>query len=288
VDTLKVRFVAQDYAGVPYSNITVTATPLESSGPWSWLLSLFGISGDTDINGTVLTGTTGSDGAIVFTMVQSVKYRVQFTDLTRGIDASIDIYPQEDAVVISLWPATTPAQSQVVTYELTADAIDDDNTRLRLRYADAARNTTEIVFYVYDDERALVHTESSSSQNTTLTYNLANNPGHTYYFGFYAEHSRYGNITLDKFISFGGDRPRVDLADWIPLYAYNWAAVCIIVCVAAVFGYLSRSFGFVIVPVFGLIFTYMEWLQNPLEITIGALVLGVIIYLREREGETGL
>jgi len=101
---LPVRFVVQTYAGQPLANITVTATPLESTGPWSWLYDLFGISGDADLTGTVLAGTTDSGGGIVFPLIKTVKYRVDVTDASRGINTSITLYPQEDAVVISVWP----------------------------------------------------------------------------------------------------------------------------------------------------------------------------------------
>ena len=43
----------------------------------------------------------------------------------------------------------------------------------------------------------------------------------------------------------------------------------------------------VLVPVFGLLFTYMEWLNTPVLLTLCAMTLGILLYLRYTEGETG-
>ena len=79
----------------------------------------------------------------------------------------------------------------------------------------------------------------------------------------------------------------VDFADWIPLWVYNWAAIGFIVCIAAIFGFQTQKFGVVTVPVFGLLFTYMGWLDTPILLTLCAMTLGVMLYLRYSEGETG-
>ena len=79
----------------------------------------------------------------------------------------------------------------------------------------------------------------------------------------------------------------MDFADWIPLWVYNWLAIGIIVCIAGIFGFQTLKFGVVLVPVFALLFTYMEWLDTPILLTMCAMTLGVLMYLRYSEGETG-
>jgi type III secretory pathway component EscS len=79
----------------------------------------------------------------------------------------------------------------------------------------------------------------------------------------------------------------LDFADWIPLWVYNWLAIAIIVCIAAIFGFQTLKFGVVLVPVFALLFTYMEWLDTPVLLTLCAMTLGILLYMRYSEGETG-
>lgn len=288
LSTVKVRFVVLDYVGQRFDNVTVTATPLESTGPWGWLEDLLGIPGEVDVENEVLTGTTGTDGAIVFTMVESVKYRVDITDASQGISTSITIYPKEDEIPVYIWPATTPPLGTTVTYDLTAAALDDENTRLRLTYRDGLANTTSVTFYVTTENGTLIHSETETGDaNVTISYDMENVPGEVFIFGFEARHGTYGTITQDQFIRFESNRPRVDFADWIPLWVYNWAAIGIIVCIAAIFGFQTLKFGVVLVPVFGLLFSYMGWLGTPMLLLLCAMTLGVLLYLRYSEGDTG-
>lgn len=288
LSTVKVRLIIMDYVGQRFENVTVTATPLESTGPWAWLEDLFGVPGQVDIQHEVLTGTTGTDGGIVFALVESVKYRIDISDPAQGISTSITLYPKEDEIPVYIWPATTPPLSEAVDYALAASPVDDEHTEIRLTYRDGLENTTSVTFYVKNESGVLVHSETETGgANVTLTYALTNEPGSTYLFGFEANHGTYGTITQDRFIRFAGDRPRVDFADWIPLWAYNWAAIAFIVCIAAIFGFQTLKFGVVIVPIFALIFTYMEWLDTPVLLTLCAMTLGILLYLRYSEGETG-
>ena len=288
LSTVKVRFVVLDYVGQRFENVTVTATPLESTGPWGWLEDLLGIPGEVDVENEVLTGTTGTDGAIVFTMVESVKYRVDITDASQGISTSITIYPKEDEIPVYIWPATTPPLGEAVTYDLSATPLDDENTRLRLTYSDALDNTTSVTFYVTTENGTLIHSETETGDaNVTISYEMVNVPGEVFIFGFEATHGTYGTITKDQFIRFSNDRPLVDFAPWIPLWVYNWAAIGFIVCIAAIFGFQTLKFGVVLVPVFALLFTYMEWLDTPVLLTLCAMTLGILLYMRYSEGETG-
>ncbi|MFA7121398.1 MAG: PKD domain-containing protein [Bacilli bacterium] len=286
LSTVKVRFVVLDYVGQRFGNVTVTATPLESTGPWAWLEDLLGVPGEVDVKNEVLTGTTGTDGGIVFTMVESVKYRVDITDASQGISTSITIYPKEDEIPVYIWPATTPPLGETVDYDLTATALDDENTRLTLTYRDGLANTTSVRFYVRTEAGEYVHTETGKG-NVTLSYEMPNEPGEVYIFGFEAQHGVYGLITKDQFVRFESNRPKVDFAPWIPLWVYNWAAIGFIVCIAAIFGFQTLKFGVVLVPVFALLFTYMEWLDTPVLLTLCAMTLGILLYMRYSEGETG-
>ncbi len=286
--TVKLRLIVMDYQGQRFEGVRVTATPLESTGPWAWLEELLGVPGKVDVRNQVLNGTSGTDGAVVFALIESVKYRIDISDPARGIDTTITLYPKEDEIPVYIWPTTPPQLSEVVTYDLVASPIDDEQTQLQLTYRDGFANTTSVRFYVKNESGAEIHSDTQNNQaNITITYNIVNRPGETLIFGFEAQHSIYGTITKDQFIRFESIRPMVDFADWIPLWVYNWIAIGFIICIAGIFGFQTLKFGVVIVPIFGLLFTYMGWLETPIMLTLCAMTLGVMLYLRYSEGETG-
>lgn len=284
----QVKFTVLWAFGGPINEVSVTATPLESSNPWTWLEDLLGVPGEADVQGTVLRGQTGTDGGITFAMIESVKYRIDIFDPVRGIDTSITIYPKEDATTIYVWPVTPRPESEVLTYDLTATPIDADSTRLTLTYRDTTAKPATVTFYVRNETGAEIYTETQpGSTNLTISYGMENDPPHTYIFGFSVNHPTYGEIKQDRFITFTSDRPLVDLAPWIPRDIYNWAALCIIVLIAAIPGYFTAKFGVVFVPAFAAFFSFIGWLLTPWYLISGALALGVLIYIRWTEGDTG-
>lgn len=283
-----VKFNIISAFGGAIAGVSVTATPLESSNPWDWLEDLLGVPGKADIKGTILRGSTGTDGGITFAMIESVKYRIDIYDPERGIDTSVTIYPKEDETTIYIWPNTPPPQSDIVDYSLTATVIDGDTTQLTLRYVDGAAKTTSVTFYVSDEEGEIIETVTRTGESDlTISYNVTNKPGEVYLFGFTAQHTEFGEIKQDQFIRFSSNRPAIDFATWIPLWAYEWTAIGLLVCIAAIFGFGSLKYGVVLVPVFGLLFSFVGWLSTPPLIIISALVLGVMMYIRISEGETG-
>lgn len=285
----QVKFTVLWAFGGPIEGVDVTATPIESSNPWAWLEDLLGVPGEADVQGTVLRGQTGTDGGITFAMIESVKYRIDIFDPVRGIDTSITIYPKEDATTIYVWPVTSRPESEVLTYDLTATPIDDDSTQLALTYRDTTAKTSTVTFYVKNETGAEIYNETQpGSANLTITYGMENQPGSTFIFGFTALHETYGEIKKDQFIRFESTRPLIDFAPWIPLWAYEWISIGLLICIGAIFGYGSLKYGVVVVPVFGLLFSFMGWLSTPILILSSALVIGVLLYIRITEGETGV
>lgn len=281
---LPVRFVVQTYAGQPLENITVTATPLESTGPWAWLYDLFGISGDADLNGTVLAGTTDSGGGIVFPLIKTVKYRVTVTDASRGIDTSITLYPQEDAVVISVWPQEPVGSAGDFTLYAEEEA---GGTRVGVRYA--AAGVTRVTFTVKDEAGAVLYTRTSAAPEDDLSYLLDGEPGEVFTYGYAGEHPEYGRVQKDQFIRFEGEaRPLIDLAPWIPLFVYHWASIFLIVGFAMTFVRGEIRGALLTIPIIAGILWLIGWFQVPWLVIGGVLVLGILIYARMGESDLGI
>ncbi len=281
---LPVRFVVQSYTGQPLANITVTATPLESTGPWAWLYDLFGISGDADLNGTVLAGTTDTGGGIVLPLIKTVKYRVDVTDASRGIDTSITLYPQEDAVVISVWPQEPAGSAGDFTLYAEEEA---GGTRVGVRYA--AAGVTRVTFTVKDEAGAVLYTRTSAAPEDDLSYLLDGEPGEVFTYGYAGEHPEYGRVQKDQFIRFEGEaRPLIDLAPWIPLFVYHWASIFLIVGFAMTFVRGEIRGALLTIPIIAGILWLIGWFQVPWLVIGGVLVLGILIYARMGESDLGI
>ena len=275
------RFVIQTYSGQPLENVNVTATPLESTGPLSWLLDLFGISGDVDINGTVLTGTTDSGGGIVLPLIRSVKYRIDVVDLTRGIDTSITIYPQEDEVLLSVWPQETP--SPAGDFQLYAEEEAGD-MRVGVRYAtvDLAR----VTFTVTTEAGEITFRDVSTAQEDHLSYLLDGDPGDVFLYGYAAELRSGEVVRQDQYIRFAAEsRPWIDLAPWIPRSAYHWAAVFLLVGFSWTFGRGEIRGALLTIPILAGILWLIGWLDVSWLLIGVILVLGVLVYMRLSEDD---
>ena len=275
------RFVIQTYSGQALANVTVTATPLESTGPLSWLLDLFGISGDVDINGTVLTGTTDTRGGIVLPLIRSVKYRVDVTDPARGIDTSITIYPQEDEVLLSVWPQETPSPAGDFVLYAEEEAGD---MRVGVRYAtvDLARLT----FTVTTEGGVLVHRSTSAAQEDDLSYLLDGDPGEVYLYGYVAELRSGEVVRQDQYVRFAAEsRPWIDLAPWIPRGVYNWAAIFLLMGFSWTFGRGEIRGALLTIPILAGVLWLIGWLEVSWLLIGAILTLGILVYMRLSEDD---
>ena len=275
------RFVIQSYTGQPLENINVTATPLESTGPLSWLLDLFGISGDVDINGTVLSGTTDSSGGIVLPLIRTVKYQIDIVDPSRGVNTTITTYPHEDEIVISVWPQETP--SPAGDFQLYAEEEAGD-MRVGVRYAtvDLAR----VTFTVTTEGGVLVHRSTSAAGEGDLSYLLDGEPGEVYLYGYAAELKTGEVVRQDQYIRFAAEsRPWIDLAPWIPRSAYHWAAVFLLVGFSWTFGRGEVRGALLTIPILAGVLWLIGWLDVSWLLVGVILVLGILVYMRLSEDD---
>jgi len=275
------RFVVQTYSGQPLANITVTATPLESTGPWAWLLDLFGISGDVDVSGTVLAGTTGTDGGIVLPLLRGVKYLVAVTDPARGIDTSITIYPQEDEVLLSVWPQETP--SPAGDFQLYAEEEAGD-MRVGVRYAtvDLARLT----FTVTTEAGEVVARKVSTAQEDDLSHVIDGDPGEVYLYGYVGELKTGEVVRQDQYVRFAAEsRPWIDLAPWIPRGVYNWAAIFLLMGFSWTFGRGEIRGALLTIPILAGVLWLIGWLEVSWLLIGAILTLGILVYMRLSEDD---
>lgn len=288
----QVRFVVQDNFGRPLEGVNITAQAIEASTPWSWITNLLGIESteDMDIQNTTLSGTTGTDGSWTTIMVESVKYRMTFTEEDLGINVVRDLYPKEDEYVIWIRLREVVNASAYPDYLVWAEDVDIDTVAIKMMYHDPGLGTTDLDYYILDSDGAIVHTQSWSPVTTEYTnhsYNLDNVKGEQYTFGFNATHEDYGEISFWKGITMKGTGLLVDLgfedSNW-----YMWISLCIVFIVGGCFHISTVKQGVIVTPLMAGLFWYIGWLPAWIGGFIGlAGALGVLIHMRKQEYKTG-
>lgn len=281
-----VRFTYVDAYGNPITGATVTATALESTNPWSWLEGIFGFSSTIDIEGTVLSGTTGSDGTLSFMMVETVEYRVNCVKASAGINHTVDIYPKESEYFIRVG-ALPSVGANYPTYSLNATTV-GSNVVLFGNYSDTSGSTTAAYFVVLNSTGSEVYNSS-----ITLTggvgsayFSVNNTKGEQYRAGIVAFHSTEGTIEKWIDVTLKGSGRLVDFGEGWTDFMYLVMAVAGIFLVAGCFGEIDVKLGAFFVPLMGSFFLFIGWLplQYAAFISIAGF-LGGLYYIRGKLGE---
>jgi PKD repeat protein len=97
-----VQITVMDLFGARLYNVNVNATYNQSSMPTAWITELYGIQGTPAgdmVNRTLMmSGSTGSDGTITFTMLGSLKYDFTLQSTTYGLNANRSLFPSDSMV----------------------------------------------------------------------------------------------------------------------------------------------------------------------------------------------
>jgi hypothetical protein len=288
----QVRFLIQDTYGRPIQYALVTATPVESTTPWSWLTSWIGINSTVNVQGQTLSGTTGRDGSWDTMMVESVRYTIQVTNATQGINHAIDLYPKEESYTIWINLKGTKNLTQYPSWVLDAQTYNATYISLNMSYRDIAGKTTTLTYWVKSVDNTLIYSKvytNPAAGYTNWSYQVLNTNGGMYYFGFNASNSDYGNVTGAKGITMHGSGPLVDFGitdtSW-----YMWFALLFMFLIGGIFSAKNIFLGAVVTPLWGgLLFTYIGWIPwymgagivgAGISIAVG---LGVLAYMRQQE-----
>lgn len=200
--------------GVPVRNATITATIDETSiGGTNWLSTLYGVSDQaTDIDTTVLTGTTDYNGVITFPVYGAAKYSLNIVEPTTDVSETIELYPSLTEYVIIV----TSSAVQLISSEQSGDYINGtlhvtgsgSTINLNLTYSDESLTTDNVTFYVNYPNASRVFTKqilgTTENQSFVTGYTVNNVAGQGYVFGFAANSTKFGNISKDQGITLKG------------------------------------------------------------------------------------
>lgn len=306
----KVRFMCQDYLGIPIVGMNVTAIGVESSlGSIDWIPKLFGINlNETPILDTQMVGTTGTDGGVNFVMIETERYQLHYELPSKGIDEYRYYYPKEESYLEIFWtestlfapPTIPPCGAPTYTASVTINGTNADYDDIHLTYSDCSGHTTNTTVYVNDIsdnkvKQQLYTNNSPTPNNVSLSYPVRNATGASYRFGvtgrtvtgtpFHQESTLKLKTSIWKYNPLNAEN-----GDPFAVWFYNIIAVGLIILFALFFGRWSIKAGVVIIPLIALYFSelYMNWLLTPALLVTVAVILAVLAYLRFAEEEAQL
>jgi hypothetical protein len=236
-----------------------------------------------------MTGITGADGAVVFTMLPSFQYIMQFSGGSLSAPFQTILFPQQETYTIWIpGAAYVPAYASVAMNNSLPVYLLSGNTQanLSMSYNDTTGQTASVTFLVYTANGTLLYSEPHTGvQQATANYTVDNVWGEGYYYGFTAT-SIGGTVEppLMKGITMKGPSGvMVDfgLTDGV---MYEWIAFALIMLVGAMFtSERTQYFGGVLTPMTGLIMWWFGWVPSSafLGICIFMVFFGALAYMKD-------
>ncbi len=274
---VELRF--RNFYGTPVTDVEVTATPVETSGVWGWLKSIFGYTENIGITNTTLKGITDTNGAISFPMVEVMKYKVNYKK--GDIDKTFTLYPKEDQYDVFLPYSTPDLVTEGVSLNISVHTINSTHSNITFSYSDTTNKTTRV--YLFADIESENYGNQTFLSTSNIIYNITVRSNDEYISGIVAEKSDFEgeDIVLTKVIKF--KELLIDLG--IKDEYYTWISVLCIFFLSGLFSTAISKYGYIIVPCSIGCFYYIGWLDVSKTLVIIVIVLGVLLYYSKRERE---
>ena len=245
-----VEFQVVSIWGVPLSNVNVTALGYETTMTnLTWLDKWFGYSPEVEIYNSTMTGLTDSNGALSFMMVETIKYKMWFTNTSQNISAYREIYPKDERYVITIGEIPT----QKIAYWITTAQNNTANTaNITLHYSDynSPVKTNWVNFSIYYlDNDTLAYTyniTSISETNENTSINL--NASYSYKVKCVADHDDFGVFEWYVTVVFiMPEKPKLPVVQTLKNSLEDWQlqtfSLFVIILFALIFGAYSSGVG---------------------------------------------
>jgi hypothetical protein len=290
-----VRIACANYLGSPIADMNVTAVVVESTSPYAWLTDIFGInSNETQIVNTSLAGTTDTEGAIAFMMVENLKYKIDFVKPGESINQTNYLYPKEGEYVYVFWSEVPPSLygSVSLSFWNSTNLSNPLYMDLGIVYTDTGSTTDNLKFTVYYENDTVLFTRNASTPNSwNISYPVLVERGVAYIWGIRANNTRFDQQSVQsQIIRFGGS-PTIPFSlcrpgDPVPCTWNQWAALGIIFVVALLFGRVTIKYASAIIVLLTLFFAYIQWLNYTPLLLSTIVFLGILFYYRYADQES--
>ena len=257
----KVKFTVKSLWGTLYSGVTTSV-----------------YTGGTATGDTLYTGTTGTDGAVVFELSEEVQYTITFIDETQNIDETRTLYPIhiEYTIIVfgaNLIPDDRPSDD--ILFGCYGKTINMTHGYINVSFNDTSGTTTLAELWINDTNQTQLYYFNTTDSDKAWSQ-VVDGGNASYVVTF-----KLNNTVLDeqlvitRTIHFN-DEVRVNLGldeGW----KYQLIAVIIISVIALLGSALNAEIIAVITVLVGWLMVFFGWLQAgatiPEQITLGLMML---------------
>jgi hypothetical protein len=296
-----VEFYVVDKAGSPVEGVNVTAIGYETTmDDWSWLNSIFGFENVTEIQGTNMTGFTGTDGVISFMMVETIKYKITFVNASANINKTMYLYPKGDRYIITVgesyhWWSSEHNINEVINISVTTSKINSTHAYINVSYNDSLNITSNVSILLNQtnesdwlNQTILDSYYENNQGNVTHSFIIENYKGKSYFVRFIIDHNEFGEFIRDYAVKFKG---LIGDLGWDE-DVYPLLAFAIILFVGAMFGAVSAEQGALVCCGLGWIFYGIGWLNilgisAPIALTL-ATIIAIFANMIKRQRMEGI
>ena len=158
------------------------------------------------------TGTTGTDGAVVFELDEYVQYTLTFIDSDQGIDETITLYPKDDAYTVYtgvgnliddlLNPDDEEQAITAIDVSISKTIINDNTANITVNYNDIMDETSGLTLTLSQsidgnitNNTILATTSLGTLNNTAYNFTVTNYNGESYFITITATHTTHGSIS---------------------------------------------------------------------------------------------
>ncbi len=295
-----VTFTVQNIYGNRIPNLYVEAVGYNITHPYGWLGTIFGFTNATEIYNTIQNGTTDSYGQIAFTMVETIKYKVNFRNDTLGINKTWFKYPtrSEYTIVILPWEYSPEEKRKqeimATTVNITTSKINETHAIIYVNYTDPSGLTTylniNITRIAVLNKKEVVYNYTVTNQSiVNQSFIVTPYKGRSFGIRVTAIHEDFGERIWEYGVKFKGLLTDLKL----PEKAYPLMAIALIFFIGGLFGATTALQGSLIVCIVSWIFYGIGWLNlAPNKVMISALslatVISVLALLMEKARKVGV
>lgn len=217
------------------------------------------------------TGTTGTSGDVAFELFETVRYRIEFTNVALDIDETVYLYPHGTEYNIMI---VTPSIELFDGFEYNLDL---NNDSIVFTYSSDAGVLSNINMLV-TNSTGTVHNEDSTLASDILTFNILNQTDE-YCVNITIDSVNFDNVYINK-CYMPGKRP-------VDLYTFsdnskNIFSSFLLIILAMSFGARHATTGAVVIVLSALLLYTMNWITIEPAILLVATLLAIIYVMTKR------
>ena len=294
-----VTFRVQDLWGTTkFEGVCVEAVGYNISHPEGWLGDIFGFTNETEIYNTTQSGTTDSEGEIVFVMVETIKYKVTFVNESVGINKTWFKYPTSDKYTIVIWAWEYPEEGTEelleTTLNITTSTINDTHALIHVSYTDPSDLTNFVNINItrlttFNREEVVWNFTETNQSIINESFVVTPYQGRSFNVKVIAQHEKWGEKIWEYGIKFKGLLSDLEL----PEKMYPIMAIALIFFIGGFFGATTALQGSLIISIVSWIFYGIGWLSlasDPVMISALSLatVMSILGLIMEKGRKTGV